>query len=226
MAEVSAALDSVGTRGRTLRVVGEPGVGKSELLRAATAEAIRRGMSVRSASGYEAEQHLPFAVLHELLRPILSQADALPAGHRSALMTAFGLDLSRAAPEPLFIALAALELVADAGAEAPLLLVIDDLQWVDSASRDVVGFIARRLANEQMVMLVAERPGGESVVRDARCGHSGAGRTVERHVEGAPPATSTTPLARRRAGRARDGSGQPLGARRAPDSAAPRPTTT
>ena len=158
LAVVHDAFDRLEDRGQTIRIMGEPGVGKSALLNEAVMQARRRGMCVLMADGVESENHLPFSTLHRLLRPVLDHIDVLPSGHRDALLGAFGITTSEIAPEPFFIALAALELIADVSSQTPVVAVIDDLQWVDAASRDVIEFVGRRLDDERAILLLATRP--------------------------------------------------------------------
>jgi DNA-binding NarL/FixJ family response regulator len=99
-------------------------------------------------------------VLHELLEPILDRAAELPPRHKAALLGAFGTEGSDATPDRFFIALAVLELIADAAARNPVVVIVDDLHWVDSASRDAIGFAARRIDAEPAVMLFSARPAG------------------------------------------------------------------
>jgi DNA-binding CsgD family transcriptional regulator len=160
---VYAALGDIFERGQTLSFVGDPGVGKSALLEAAGEDARRRGLTVLSVRGNEAETHLRFAALHQLLRPILNRVEGLPPGHRAALLSAFGIAPTDPAPDRFFIALAVLELIADAGAETPIVLIVDDLHWVDGASRDAIEFVARRVAAEPAVILLATRPTGRGI---------------------------------------------------------------
>lgn len=158
IAQIASLLDHVEEQGGTLRISGDPGVGKSSLLQTGIALAIERGFTVLSARAIEGESHLAFAILYHLLQPIIGRVDELPAGHRSALMSALGLAETNADPrDPLFIALAALELIADTAAETPVLVVVDDLRWVDNASREVIDFVSRRVTDEHVVMLFACR---------------------------------------------------------------------
>ncbi|MGW4241907.1 BREX system ATP-binding domain-containing protein, partial [Nocardia sp. NPDC004722] len=158
VATLQALLDEVRTGGAAKVFVGEPGIGKTALLTAAAALAEARGMLVLSARGVETEQHLAFAALHDLLRPVLDRIDTLSPGHRDALLTAFGRARSNEPPEHFFVALAALELICELAADQPVLLVVDDLHWLDEASRRAVEFVARRLATEPAIMLAAARP--------------------------------------------------------------------
>src|SRR6185312_14225273 len=93
--ELRALSDLVGRAraraGGALVVRGEAGIGKSALLAAAAAEAGDHGIRVLCATGIQSEARLPFAGLHQLLRPVLHLADGLPARHRTALLAAFGM---------------------------------------------------------------------------------------------------------------------------------------
>jgi hypothetical protein len=144
--------------GGALVVRGEAGIGKSSLLAVAAGLAGQAGAQVLTATGIQAETRLPFAGLHQLLRPVLPLAERLPPRLRTALLSAFGL----ADPEPagsFLIGLAALELVSDAAASTPILLMADDAQWLDEPSAAVLGFVARRLATEPAALLIAVRDG-------------------------------------------------------------------
>src|SRR5450631_3839785 len=103
-------LDDVTTRGQALVLRGDPGIGKSRLLSDTARIARERGMSVLTTSGVQSEAHLPFAGLHQLLRPVRGRAAELPAVQRAALDAAFGLT-EEVAPEHYRIAMAALDLV-------------------------------------------------------------------------------------------------------------------
>jgi DNA-binding CsgD family transcriptional regulator len=144
--------------GGALVVGGEAGIGKSALLAATARLAADSGARVLSATGIQAEARLPFAGLHQLLRPVLPLAERLPPRQRAALLSAFGMAGAERAG-PFLIGLAALELISDAAAEAPVLLVADDAQWLDEPSCAALGFVARRLAAERAALLVAVRDG-------------------------------------------------------------------
>ena len=145
-------------RGAAVLVRGEAGIGKSALLRLGREAAAERGLRVLSATGVESEMTLPFAGLHQLIRPLLDRLPALPAPQRRALMAAFGMT-DDAAPELFLIGLAALNLISDSAADQPLVLVVDDAHWLDRPSAEVLGFVARRLESEAVVMLAAQRDG-------------------------------------------------------------------
>jgi DNA-binding CsgD family transcriptional regulator len=144
-------------------VLGDPGIGKSSLLRAAAEHAAESGLRVLSVTGVEAEAHLAFAGLHQLLRPVLPAARRLPPLQREALSAAFGTGpespADRRAPEPFMIALATLNTLTDVAAECPLLVAVDDAQWLDQASAQVLGFVARRLYADRVGMVFTVRTG-------------------------------------------------------------------
>ena len=133
--------------GGALVIRGPAGIGKSALLDAAATAAAAQGVRVLSATGIQSEARIPFAGLHQLLRPILHLADGLPPRQRAALETAFGMSdgPDQTAPELLSVGLAALELASDAATVAPVLMVIEDAQWLDESSRGALAFAARRL---------------------------------------------------------------------------------
>jgi DNA-binding CsgD family transcriptional regulator/tetratricopeptide (TPR) repeat protein len=162
---LGALVDGVGDRGGALVVCGEPGIGKSALLAMASRRATDRGMLALTAAGVQSETQLPFAGLHQLLRPILTGAAGLPARQRVALLAAFGMN-DEVAPDLFLIALAALELLADTAARTPLLLTVEDAQWLDRPSGDVLAFVARRLESESIVLLTAVREGHASALRE------------------------------------------------------------
>jgi DNA-binding CsgD family transcriptional regulator len=144
------------SRGGALVLRGEPGIGKTALLDDARDRAT--DMLVLFARGIESESDLPFATLHQLLRPTLEGLDDLPAPQAGALRGALGLGAS--APDDRFlVAAGCLSLLSELGERQPLLCVIDDANWADSASADALLFVARRLAVEPIAMLFAARDG-------------------------------------------------------------------
>lgn len=156
--QVEALVDGIRERGDALVVRGAPGIGKSVLLAAAAARAQACDVAVLATSGVQSETHLPFAGLHQLVQPLLGAADDLPARQREALFGAFGME-DVAAPEPFLIALAVLNLLGDAAAQRSLLIVVDDVQWLDRSTTEVLGFVARRVRSEPIVLLLAVRDG-------------------------------------------------------------------
>ena len=127
---------------RVLVVRGEPGVGKSALLEYLAGRA--SGCRVARAAGVESEMELAFAGLHLLCAPLLGGLEDLPGPQRDALGVAFGLRAG-GAPDRFLVALAVLTLLSEVAEDRPLLCMVDDAQWLDAASAQVLGFVARRL---------------------------------------------------------------------------------
>ncbi len=153
-------------RGGALVVRGDPGIGKTALLAVASAAASSKGVPVLRTAGAQSEIGLAFAGLHQLLRPVLTRLDCLPGPQRDALSAAFGAT-DIAAPDPFLIALAALNLLADAAEQVPLLLVVDEAQWLDPPTASALAFIARRVDAEPIAMLFAVRDGVASMLDNA-----------------------------------------------------------
>ena len=146
--------DARAARSGVLVIRGEAGVGKTALLRHAAGRA--SGFQIAQVCGVEPERELPFAGLHQLGAPLLDRIDALPAPQQDALRVALGL-CSGAAPDRFLVGLAALTLVAASAEEQPLLCLVDDLQWLDEATGQVLGFVARRLLAEPVALVFAIR---------------------------------------------------------------------
>ncbi|HEY1920302.1 MAG TPA: ATP-binding protein [Streptosporangiaceae bacterium] len=139
-------VDAVQTgESRVLVMLGEPGVGKTALLEYLAGQA-RRCRVVRAA-GAQSESALLFAGLHQLCAPMLDHTQQLSAPQQEALRTAFGL-VEGPAPDRFLVGLAALALLSEAARERPLICLVDDEQWLDQSSAQVLGFAARtRSAN-------------------------------------------------------------------------------
>jgi DNA-binding CsgD family transcriptional regulator/tetratricopeptide (TPR) repeat protein len=137
---------------------GEPGVGKTALLGYAGERA--DGCRVVRALGMESEMELPFAGLQQLCAPLFGGLERLPPPQRAVLDTAFGLTLG-APPDRFLVGLAVLGLLSDAADGRPLVCLIDNAQWLDLSSAQVLGFVARRLQAESIVLLFAEREPAE-----------------------------------------------------------------
>jgi DNA-binding CsgD family transcriptional regulator len=153
--QLDRLLDAVrGGESRALVVLGEPGVGKSALLDHLAEQA--SGCRVARVAGIEAEMELAFAAVHQLCAPMLHRLERLSAPQRAALRTAFGLS-SGSAPDRFLVGLATLSLLSDAAEEHPLVCLVDDQQWLDRASAQVLGFVARRLAAESIGLVFAAR---------------------------------------------------------------------
>jgi len=135
---------------------GEAGVGKTALLEWAAGGA--GDMRVARVAEVQAEMGLGFAGLHRLLVPFLGGLDGLPGPQRQALGSAFGL-VAGPAPDRFLVGLAALTLVTDAAAGEPVLCLVDDAQWLDQVSVEVLGFLARRLYADRVGMVFTVREG-------------------------------------------------------------------
>ncbi|WP_323392262.1 ATP-binding protein [Streptomyces jumonjinensis] len=144
---------------KVLVLTGQPGAGKSTLLDHAADVAAARGRRVLRVRDGEGEQSLDFSGVHQLLRPVLRDIDRLPTRQRDALRHTFGTDDGdgQQIPEPLVIRSGVLTLLSEAATERPLLIVVDDAQWLDVGSVDVLAFVARRLEGERMALLLAAR---------------------------------------------------------------------
>ncbi|MBB2940835.1 DNA-binding CsgD family transcriptional regulator/tetratricopeptide (TPR) repeat protein [Actinoplanes lutulentus] len=140
---------------RVLVLRGEAGAGKSALLDYLAGQA-PAGRVVRVA-GVEPETDLAYSALQQLCAPLLEHLDGLPAPQREALATAFGLSAGRT-PDALIVGLAVLGLLAEAAAQRPLIVVIDDAQWLDRMSEVILTFVARRLGEESVGLILAARP--------------------------------------------------------------------
>ena len=140
---------------------GEAGVGKTALLDQTVAAATAGGLQTSRLTGVEAETQLGYAGLHRFLLPFADQLEQLPRPQRDALRSTFGLVAGPPA-DRFLVALAALTLLADVASQVPLVCVVDDVQWLDPESVVVLGFVARRLYAERVVLLFAVRePAGE-----------------------------------------------------------------
>ncbi|HET8929368.1 MAG TPA: AAA family ATPase [Acidimicrobiales bacterium] len=146
-------------RSEVLVVSGEAGMGKSRLLDEAV-EAIGGGLEVRRMVAAESEMELAYAGLQFLCGPLMAAADGLPAPQREALESAFGLRTD-AAPNPLRVGLATLNLLTEVAGDAGLVCVIDDAQWLDTASAEALSFVCRRLDAEQLAVVLVMRTVGE-----------------------------------------------------------------
>lgn len=146
-------------------VRGDAGVGKTAILDAAKAYAQQRKMPVLAATGVTSETSLPFAGLQELLRPVVDRIERLPGPQQNALRAAFGLANVPAA-ELFLTALGVLDLLSDFASEHALLLVVDDVQWLDQSSTNVLTFVARRLQSEPIMLLAASRDFTETTFAD------------------------------------------------------------
>jgi DNA-binding CsgD family transcriptional regulator len=155
-----------GTGGGGLLVAGGPGAGKSALLHAAADLAARDGRTVLRAAGVPAEAGVPYAGLHQLLYPLAGAFESLAPRPRAVLRAAFG-HAEGPAPDMFPAAVATLEVLAGAAAGGGLLVVADDLHWMDDATLGVLRFVARRIASVPVALVAAIRHGFEDVLIEA-----------------------------------------------------------
>jgi DNA-binding CsgD family transcriptional regulator len=147
---------------RVIVLRGEAGVGKSALL-AYLADRVD-GWQVARAAGVESEMELAYAGLHQLCAPMLGHLERLPVPQRDALATVFGRSVGPA-PDRFLVGLATLTLLAEVAEDQPLICIVDDAQWLDHASAQVLGFVARRLLAERVALVGAARTGaGDDVL--------------------------------------------------------------
>lgn len=149
-----------------LVVHGEAGIGKTALL-----EYLRNKVAtdflVARVAGVQSEMELPFAGLHQVCAPMLDRLERLPGPQGDALRTTFGLSTGPA-PDRFLVGLAVLGLLSETAATRPFVCIADDMQWVDRASAQVLGFVARRLAVEADSPRVRDPASGRGAGRAAR----------------------------------------------------------
>ncbi len=144
--------------GGALLLFGDPGAGKTALLDAVATRAAAAGLAVVRAAGVEFEADLPFSGLHQLLLPLHEEFSRLSRGYRDALNAVLGFG-EGPGPDRLIVCNAILTVLRRSAAARPLLMVVDDLPWLDRSSATVLGFVARRLAGSRAGFLGAARRG-------------------------------------------------------------------
>ncbi|MEU4292516.1 AAA family ATPase [Kribbella sp. NPDC026596] len=143
---------------RALVLHGEAGVGKTELLDYLAVRA--HDCQVTRVSAVQSEMELAFAGLHQLCAPALDLLDRLPAPQREALGTVFGISAGPP-PDMFLIGLAVLSLLSKAAEQRPLVCLVDDQQWLDRCSAQILAFVARRLGAESVGLIFATRSVGQ-----------------------------------------------------------------
>jgi DNA-binding CsgD family transcriptional regulator len=136
-------------------VRGEAGIGKTSLVDAVASSV--PDFEVVRLLGIESEMRLGFAALHQLLTPFLDGLEELPPPQARALSAAFGIS-DDGAPDQFLVGLATLTLLTTAATRRPLLVIVDDTQWLDAESADALGFVARRLHADRVCLLISMRP--------------------------------------------------------------------
>jgi DNA-binding CsgD family transcriptional regulator len=154
--------DVVSGTSRVTVLRGDAGIGKSELLGYLSHRVA--GWRVANAVGVESEMELAYSGLHQLCAPMLGHLDRLPIPQREALATVFGLGVG-VVPDRFLVGLATLSLLADAAEQQPLVCIVDDAQWLDQASAQILDFVGRRLLAERIALVCAARTGvGDEVL--------------------------------------------------------------
>jgi DNA-binding CsgD family transcriptional regulator len=161
LAELGRFLATSAVHGGALLVRGGPGNGTSTLMLAARRLARRQGARILRGAGVRSEMGLPFAALHQILRPLFDRTGALPRPQRDALLSTFGMR-ELVARDGFLSALGALELIAQEARHRPVVLAIDDAHWLDRPTANLLTFVARRLGREPIALLVALHDGHES----------------------------------------------------------------
>jgi DNA-binding CsgD family transcriptional regulator len=154
--ELARVARSVTAAGAAVVIAGEAGIGKTRVVEEFSELARAEGFRQLRCTGLEGEGHAGFAGLHELLHPVLDEAEGLPERQRQALFTAFGM-ADGPAPEGLLIGLAVLGLLEEVAARQRLLLVVEDVQWLDPSTAEVIRFLARRLSAAPILLLATVR---------------------------------------------------------------------
>jgi DNA-binding CsgD family transcriptional regulator len=149
-------LGEAGTSSMLVR--GAPGVGKTALIDAARQTARHRGLLVLACAGVSSEARLTYAGLHQLMGPMLRQPDELPAAGQAALQAALGVTTGPV-PEMALVGMAVLDLIGQAAQRRAVLLIADDIHWLDARTCDVLAFVSRRLDADDAALLATGRDG-------------------------------------------------------------------
>ena len=213
LATLSSFLGDAVDGGATLLLTGEPGVGKTALLDAAAEMAEADGVQVVRGGGVEYETDVSFAGLHQLLDPLSDDLRRLPRPSRAAIEVALGIG-SGPAPDRLAVFAATLALFRQAASSAPLLIVIDDLHWLDRASGAVVGFVGRRVRGSRIGLLGAIRPGAGAFFERAGLAEFDVAAAHGDRRDGAAGSPVRAPADARPPRRRRRGAGQSAGVAR------------
>jgi DNA-binding CsgD family transcriptional regulator len=206
---LESLIEGLDSRGAAVVVRGEAGIGKSALLEAVIRAAQARDLLILQATGAPSEAELPFAGLHQLLHTRVADIGGLPGPQRAALEAAFGIT-GAAAPDLFLIALATLHLLGDLAERAPLLLMVEDAQWLDRSTAQVLAFVGRRLGMDRILLLLAVRDDVESAsdgagleeMRLAPLGEAAAAELLDRYAPDLVPGVRERLL--------RDAAGNPL----------------
>jgi hypothetical protein len=149
-------VESLNAGGGAVVIHGEPGMGKTSLLQVVADYASRQGVSAHMLRGIESEAVLPFAAITDLLGPLREHLATLPALQREALEVCLALSTGPL-HGPLAACAGTLGVLTAAADRRPLVVLVDDFQWLDSESAQILQFVARRLAGERLAMVLAVR---------------------------------------------------------------------
>src|SRR5690348_1310503 len=166
-AVLDALVDGLRNGGGAVVVRGEAGIGKSALLQRVRRRAVARGARSLATVGVESEAELAFAGLDQLLRPVVGALAQLPPSQRQTLEAALGLGVDLE-PDPYRVAVAAFHLICEVADSTPVVLIVDDAQWLDRSTLSVIAFIGRRLEGEHVALVAAIRSGQSTPLDDAR----------------------------------------------------------
>src|SRR4029077_9240514 len=164
---LDALVDGLREGGGAVVVRGEAGIGKSALLQRIRRRAVAQGARPLVTVGVESEAEFAFAGLHQLLRPVIGALAQLPESQRQTLEAALGVGFD-IKPDSFRVAVAAFQMVCEVADSVPLILIVDDAQWLDRSPLSVIAFIARRLEAEHVALVAAIRSGQSTPLDDAR----------------------------------------------------------
>jgi hypothetical protein len=156
IAVLARLLERTPPSGAVLLMLGDPGIGKSSLLHEAESRGRARDFRILRLVGVECEATFPFAGLHQMVGPVLDHVSLLPRHEREALLAAFDL-VEGPPPEPFLINLAVVDLLEAVAADRPVLLLADDVQWLDPQSHEVLTFVGRRVSGPVVIIAVMRR---------------------------------------------------------------------
>src|SRR5579859_683896 len=162
-----ALVDRLHEGGAALVLRGEAGIGKSALLHRVRLRAEANGVRALGTVGVESEAEVAFSGLHQLLRPLIGALAQLPASRRQALDAVLGLGVETE-PDPYRVAVAAFQLICEVADSVPLVLIVDDAQWLDRSTLSVIAFVGRRLEAEHVALVAAIRRGHSTPLDNAR----------------------------------------------------------
>ncbi len=164
---LNALVNDLHEGGGALVISGEAGIGKSAMLAHVRQRAQTVGYTVLATAGAESEAEFGFAGLQQLLSPIDRSIELQPDAQRTALEAAFG-GASDVDPDPFRVAMAAFRLITDTADANPVVLIVDDAQWLDRPSLGALAFIARRLDRAPIALIATVRTGSASPFANAR----------------------------------------------------------